>query len=256
MLKSNDWDQIDELKSENTYAYNLVCNIMQEDAAFTAKAAHEIRNPLTLISSSLQLIQAQHPEVTNFKYWTETIDDLYFLKRLLSDLSFYSTTLNLHYSDVDLCEILKKVQQLTQNNREFKFHHTYQASAQRIPKIEADSPKLIRALSNIIQNSYESVPSEDTGIISVAITASKDFVTVEIADNGCGIPSEYDYEVFEPFFTSKKQNVGLGLSISSKIIHAHGGSIHYHSSLGEGTSFFIRLPVRKKQIIDPAYEEF
>lgn len=256
MLKSNDWTQIHELKSENTYAYNLVCNIMQDNAAFTGKVSHEIRNPLTLISSSLQLIQAQHPEVTNFKYWTETINDLYFLKQLLSDLSFYSTTLNLHYSDVDLSEILQKVQQLTQTTREFQIHHTYNTPAKRIPMIEADSPKLIRALSNIIQNSYESVPTENAGVISIAITVSNDFVTLEIADNGCGIPSEYDYDIFEPFFTSKKQNVGLGLAISSKIIHAHGGSIHYHSSLGEGTSFFIRLPVKKKQIIDPAYEEF
>jgi signal transduction histidine kinase len=70
-------------------------------------------------------------------------------------------------------------------------------------------------------------------------------VTVSIRDTGQGIPEEYLGRIFDPFFTTKDagQGTGIGLAVSSQIIHLHGGRIEVQSQLGEGSTFTIRLPI-------------
>ncbi len=71
----------------------------------------------------------------------------------------------------------------------------------------------------------------------------EEFLQVEIRDTGSGIPEEHIENIFTPFFTTKNKGSGLGLSISHQIIQEHGGTINVESRVGEGSSFFINLPV-------------
>ena len=78
-----------------------------EDTNFTiAKITHEIRNPLTLINSSLQLIQSMHPEVKEFRFWSQTLEDVSYVTQLLDDLAVYSDKRRFFMCEVDLKEVI------------------------------------------------------------------------------------------------------------------------------------------------------
>jgi signal transduction histidine kinase len=99
-------------------------------------------------------------------------------------------------------------------------------------------------ISNLIVNAVDALPSG--GILSLRVRKVQGKVRFSIADNGHGIPAEYSQEIFQPFFTTKKENgTGLGLAISKKIIERHNGVIRMRSSVRpgkSGTIFHISLP--------------
>jgi signal transduction histidine kinase len=74
----------------------------------------------------------------------------------------------------------------------------------------------------------------------------EEFVRISIRDNGPGIPPEVEEKIFVPFFTTKKTGTGLGLPLSQKIIHAHGGVLDLESEPGKGADFIIKIPVRQE----------
>ncbi len=86
-----------------------------EDTNFTiAKITHEIRNPLTLINSSLQLIESMHPEVKDFQFWSQTLEDVEYLNQLLDDLASYSDKRRFFMCEVDLKEVVLSLQESLQ----------------------------------------------------------------------------------------------------------------------------------------------
>ena len=83
-----------------------------EDTNFTvAKITHEIRNPLTLINSSLQLIESMHPEVKDFQFWSQTLEDVSYVNQLLEDLSIYSDKRRFFMCEVDLKEVIHSLEE-------------------------------------------------------------------------------------------------------------------------------------------------
>jgi nitrogen-specific signal transduction histidine kinase len=74
----------------------------------------------------------------------------------------------------------------------------------------------------------------------------EEFIRIGIHDNGPGIPHDIEEKIFVPFFTTKKTGTGLGLPLSQKIIHAHGGVMDLQSKPGKGTDFIIKIPVRQE----------
>jgi polar amino acid transport system substrate-binding protein len=105
---------------------------------------------------------------------------------------------------------------------------------------------------NLVQNACQALPNSKKGIfISVEFIEEKSKVVIKITDEGMGIPAETLLHITDPFFTTKHDSggVGLGLSISSKIIEEHGGTLHFESEIGAGTTATISLPVdRNNQI--------
>ena len=84
-----------------------------------------------------------------------------------------------------------------------------------------------------------------SGILEISIFSNNSFLIIEIADNGKGIPDEYKSKIFDPFFSTKKkgEGSGLGLDIVRRIIQSQNGEISFVSSLNEGTTFIIKLPI-------------
>jgi signal transduction histidine kinase len=104
--------------------------------------------------------------------------------------------------------------------------------------IQADLEKLKIAFLNILVNATEAISSTD-GKIEVQLIPKSDFYMVEISDNGCGIPSEILTKLFEPYFTSKRNGMGLGLASTLNIIQSHGGTIDVKSEVNAGTTFIV-----------------
>ena len=212
-----------------------------EDINFTiAKITHEIRNPLTLINSSLQLIERTHPEVKDFPFWSQTLEDVEYLNQLLDDLAAYSDERRFFMCEVDLKEVFLALEESLQpyiltNKKNFSVHLPAQ-----LPPIFGNPIKLKQAFLNLLKNAFEST-GED-GCVSLSARKYLDQIIIRVSDDGCGIAPEALETIFMPFTSYKTTGTGLGLAITQKIIKAHYGGIDISSSPGRGTTFTITLP--------------
>ena len=108
--------------------------------------------------------------------------------------------------------------------------------------IMANREKLKIAFLNIIINAVEAMP-KNTGELHISIVNTKNTGTVTISDNGCGIPEENISRLFEPYFTSKRNGMGLGLAATLNILQSHKANIDVTSVVNEGTTFTISFPL-------------
>lgn len=211
------------------------------DSMELSKMFHEIKNPLTLIGSSLQLIESDHPEVKDFRFWNQTMKDLQNLRRLIDDLSSFqkSNVLNIH--KINLFDFTEDLLESTESYLlETGTPLTLECTIDDLD-FYADDQKLRQAIVNLLKNAAES--SSAGSPIELCITADDRFLYICVKDWGCGILPDQMNHLFEPFHTTKSYGTGLGLPIVKKIIESHKGTISIDSEKGAGTTFHIQLPL-------------
>lgn len=205
---------------------------------------HEIKNSICIIGSSLQLIEKQHPEVTNFSYWDDTLTYITNLRKLIIDFSSVKLSEKPEIKKVDIYEFLSNLEStvlpLFYENGSILFD-----TAADIPDTYFDALRMNHAIVNLIKNASEAMEATDT--LVVRTYCSKDSLFFEIKDTGCGIPSEVLEQIFTPFFSSKKDGNGLGLTITKEIIESHGGTLTVSSVVEQGTTFTVSLPIVPKE---------
>jgi two-component system, sporulation sensor kinase E len=204
--------------------------------------AHEVRNPLNNINMSVeQLLQANETEdesqlfldivQRNSKRIGDIITELLDTSRP-SDLVFHEVSL-LEVMEEALAEAIDRITlQHVTLNKDF---------AEGPLMISANKEKLKIAFLNIIINAVEAVPA-NTGELNITIAVVKNNYVVTIRDNGCGIPEENISRLFEPYFTSKRNGMGLGLAATLNILQSHRANIDVTSVVGSGTTFVITFP--------------
>ena len=206
-----------------------------------SKFSHELRNPLTTVYSTVQLIEMQHPEVKNFKYWSNLAHDLEYMNQLLTELSDFSKSERLQVSTFSLRALLEQISlsfAVTIADSEVEYTSKISPS---INQITGDKTKLQEVFLNLLKNAYEASCPNKT--IYLEAYADKNLITIIVRDTGCGITAQQLPTIFEPFVTYKKNGSGLGLAISHNIIKAHGGSISVESAVNIGTTFTVTLPI-------------
>ena len=109
MLNNIDINKMNRLMEENEDAREIITRLLKNHHTDVAMIAHEIRNPLALISSSLQVIEAQHPEVKEFYNWEQTMDDVRFMCSLMDELSTFNNSSSLHHSVFRIEQLLKNI---------------------------------------------------------------------------------------------------------------------------------------------------
>lgn len=206
-----------------------------------SKISHELRNPLALAYSTLQLIETQHPETKDFKYWSELRDDIEYTIQLLQEFSSFNNIEHLHKTMFSSYEFLSKIclsfaASLTSESITF----TSKLPAE-LPVLLADKLKLQEVILNLLKNAKEAISKQ--GSINLHAFVESHILNIQISDTGCGIPDEYLESLFDPFVTYKPEGTGLGLAISKQFIEAHGGNIFVDTVLGEGITFTITLPI-------------
>lgn len=220
---------------------NSEINKMRQDFQFTlSKVSHEIRNPVTLINSFLQMMAQNHPEVEDFAYWDDIIENMEYLKNLLNELSTYNNAHRLEREPVDLPDFVNSVaESLRPTLHYLGIKLTVECESIHAPAA-IDKMKMKQAILNIVRNAEESLTAD--GTISLRLYQKDTHILLDITDNGPGIPDEYLPSLFDPFVTHKKEGTGLGLAIAKQILEAHGGSILVSTALKEGTTFTFILP--------------
>lgn len=238
-----DINKMNRLMEENKDAKQIISQLLENHHTTVSMIAHEIRNPLTLVSSSLQIIEKQHPEVKKFNNWEQTMEDIQFMCSLLNDLSSFNNSSTLHHSVFSIEQLIKNVAvsfaiSLDADGSDIEF------TSRVVPGMgdfTGDKIKLEEVLLNLLRNAREAVGKD--GRISLSAARQKETVIILCQDNGCGIPADIIETIFDPFVTYKENGTGLGLSSSRQIIEAHGGSINVESAPETGTVFTVTLPV-------------
>ncbi len=114
----------------------------------------------------------------------------------------------------------------------------------QLPIFKVDREQMKRVIINLLDNAVAAVDGDGLIEIEVKYNPSLQMVTLEVRDNGCGIPDEDKPKLFEPYFSTKKAGTGLGLAIVNTIISDHNGYIRVRDNHPKGTRFIIDLPLR------------
>lgn len=248
MFSATDYDKLQQLMEESTEKKQLLTELLTSHRMEISAISHEIRNPLTLVYSTLQLIESQHPEVTAYQHWDEMRQDIEYMNDLLNDLSLYNNNDLLKFSPVDSNTFLKTVAlsfAASIVHTDIQFTSTIPP---QLPTIHADAVKLRQLILNLLANAKDAVypaPLKDRSpSISLEAFTDRQFLTIRVKDNGCGISSDRLDRIFEPFVTHKQHGTGLGLAISARIAKAHNGTLTAASVPETSTVFTLRLPIQ------------
>ena len=209
------------------------------------EVAHEIRNPLTSIGGFTRRIYERLPEGDpNKNYMKIVIGDVERLENMIKQIvrlkitSISSTELS-NINDVILEALKSFEKELRDKSIEVKTE-----LVDNPPPIFIDREKMTLATANLIKNSIEAM-QRTPKLLKIISNMSDENIEILISDTGKGIPKDKIKYIFDPFFTSKIYGPGLGLTFTQRIIQEHRGTISVESELEKGTTFTIRLPLKR-----------
>ena len=209
----------------------------------SAGLAHELRNPLGTIRASSEMLgrtvsgeNEVAREVAGFI--TSEVDRV---NSLITRFLQFARPLELRLDAADLAQTLDRA--VAAVEREAPGIAIYKNYAPEIPPFPFDAELLERVFFNLVLNAAQATAAE--GAVTVKTRAAGGTVEISVIDRGVGIDPKQLGHIFNPFFTTKPQGVGLGLSIVSKIVDEHGGKISVESELGKGTVFRVALPMER-----------
>ncbi|WIW69759.1 MULTISPECIES: two-component system sensor histidine kinase NtrB [Anaerosinus] len=213
-----------------------------------AGVAHHVRTPLTTISGYLQLMLGR---LENDKYTVKRdileglLGEVSYINNVVKELIMFAKPSVVKKPGVDINRILNEALLLTFNHFGNEEIQLQRQIIKGLPTITGDASLLQQALVNILQNALEAMG--DKGVL--AVKTWRDYETnmlvISIVDTGAGVPTEILPKVFEPFYTTKLDRMGLGLPIAYRIVAEHGGFINLTLATGDttGTKVHIYLPV-------------
>jgi two-component system nitrogen regulation sensor histidine kinase NtrY len=212
------------------------------------RIAHEIKNPLTPIQLSAERLRKRYARMLEDdggildKCTTTIIQQVDELKNLVNEFAQFARLPSAQLTSNDLNEIVSEALFLFKEGHkdiEFQFH------SEVIPQLELDREQIKRVLINLLDNAVAAVNGAGEIRLSTAFDRARGVVTLEVADNGCGLTTETRSRIFEPYFSTKENGTGLGLTIVSQIIEDHRGYVRALNNEPRGTRFSIELPVRE-----------
>lgn len=209
-----------------------------------SKFSHEIRNPLTTLYSTVQLMELKHPEVKEFRHWESLVYDIEYMNQLLDELSNFTKSERLNLTNIEMLPFLKRISiSFATSIADSEVEYTSEIDPY-ITQITGDKTKLQEVFLNLLKNAYDAAKPNHS--IRFSAHADGAHIVIKVQDTGCGITKEQLPTIFEPFVTYKKQGTGLGLAICDHIIKAHGGTISVDSEPGVGTTFCVTLKAEQK----------
>lgn len=210
------------------------------------RIAHEIKNPLTPIQLSAERLRKRYAQMLQGdgaildKCTTTIIQQVDELKNLVNEFSQFARLPSAQLASRDLNQIVNEALVLFKEAHH-GVHFLFRGGA--VPPLELDREQIKRVLINLLDNAVAAVGGEGEIRLATSHDLARGVVTLEVADNGCGLASEIRTKIFEPYFSTKENGTGLGLTIVSQIIEDHRGYIRAWPNEPRGTRFTIEFPV-------------
>ena len=249
MFTETDYDKLQQIMAESSEKKELLTKLLETHQMELSTISHEIRNPLTLVYSTLQLIENEHPEVHTYRHWDMMHQDIEYMKQLLEELSSYNNGSRITLEILSTTTFIRTLAlsfaaSLVDTDIVFTSR-----IPDDLPQIHGDSLKLRQVILNLLKNAKDAVTATSYDdhthpAISLCAYIEDSGLVIDITDNGHGIKPEQIDSVFTPFVTYKKDGTGLGLAVASRIVKAHGGSLAVSSSPYIATVFTLRLPIQ------------
>lgn len=212
---------------------------MKTVGELAAGMAHEIRNPLTAIKGFIQLSKTQN---YNIQPWYEVImGEITRVGELTAEFLHFSKPHASNIKTESLTECLTRVFSLCESEAVSRGHVLTMKLPDQAISIQMDRDKIIQILINLIRNAFQAM--DQAGVVKLSLIAAGGKAIIEVEDTGKGIASEDLPKIFDPFYTTKEEGTGLGLSLCQKIVEDHGGKIMVHSQLNVGTIFTLTFPI-------------
>jgi len=210
--------------------------------------AHEIRNPLAGIAGVIDIIARDLPVTSAARAVIKDVrQEIAQINHIVSDLL---QTARPHPPEIrrsDLNVTVEHSVMLARQQALSKAIEIVLNKSPELPEVEHDSDQVHQVLLNLLLNSIQAIDAP--GKIVVEVAARDRMATVSVSDTGKGIPSEELPNIFRPFYTTKGNGTGLGLSLARRIVEEHQGRIEVSSSVGKGTRFTVLLPMEKKTAV-------
>lgn len=207
-----------------------------------AGVAHEIRNPLTVISGFIQMMNAD--EKSPYKPYMDLIhSEIDRIELIIDEFLVLSKPEVTKLERIEINQLLADIQHLfslecNQRNIDMPIILNGVDVA-----IRGNGNQIKQVFINLIKNAIEAI--QENGQIKIELCTENDFIYISIKDNGVGIPDDVLKRIFEPFYTTKSKGTGLGMMITNKIVTVHNGVIKIRSKVNEGTEIILRFPIAK-----------
>lgn len=209
-----------------------------------ASFSHDIRNPLAVIKNStcfLEMRLKENADEKVLKHLRILKEELNFANLMVNDLLDFTRKNPPRLEEADLNETV----QFALSSVIVPENVTVAFSPGNLPKMLLDQTQLQRVFTNLFVNAVQAMP--DGGKLTIQTMKNCDTADLSVTDTGVGINEDSLGRLFTPFFTTKRNGVGLGLSISKQIVEAHGGELAVKSKQGQGSAFTIKLPIHLKE---------
>jgi signal transduction histidine kinase len=208
-----------------------------------ASLAHEINNPLQAIHNSLQLMLTFSLDPEEQREYMEMADEeVQRLIDMVGRILDFARRPRQELKPTDLNDVIEKVLRLSHKYLQHRRVVLKRDLSDRLPLVLAAPGELSQVFLNLVLNAVDVMPEGGTLRVSSALGDEGD-VQIEVADTGPGIAPEYRDLIFEPFFSTKPNGTGLGLSVSHNIVRRHQGEISARNLDGDGALFTVRLPI-------------
>jgi PAS domain S-box-containing protein len=230
-------DITDKKRTEEMVLRSEKLSVVGEMAA---GVAHEIRNPLAVLSGFIQILHNESGQ--NHKYTEIMMSELKRINLIIGEFLILAKPHVVRFEQCNLMNILDDVltlfdSQINLNNVQVERNHP-----KILPTLMCEPNQLKQVFINILKNAIEAMPQGGTITLSIDYDNSQR-VHIQFSDEGVGLPEEVLSKVGQPFFTTKEEGTGLGLMVTQRIIENHHGEMKIRSKVNEGTAVEVILPV-------------
>lgn len=227
-------------------------NRLSQWGALAGGLAHEIKNPLSTMNISLQLLEEdlrQRPQVSSAKLLPRVellVSEVQRLQRIVNDFLKLAKAPELDLKERDVNTLVESIQRFVLPEFERQHVDLVTQVDRSAGPIRVDQDLVRQALLNIIRNALQAMP--DGGTLTIQTRASTDVFRIEFIDTGKGMEPGVQSRVFDGFFSTRPGGTGIGLAITRQIIQLHGGDVTCDSAPGRGSRFVVTLPVNGPEV--------
>jgi signal transduction histidine kinase len=213
----------------------------------SASIAHEIRNPITAAKSLIQQMREDPESEDCVEYARVAVGELERVERSISHLLRFGREEDTRFESVAMEDVLESALE-TFRDRAARNTTRISRHYDAVGHLDGDPEQLRRVVINLISNALDALEGSEVEHPEIRVSMGENLagseVWVRIEDNGLGMQDDVREQIFDPFFTSREEGTGLGLSLCRKIVDEHEGRIEVDSNPGEGTRFLVTLPKR------------